>query len=103
VVASSRHRDRGKIEEDEMTEESDSEIAQFSPRRTLPVAHPAVLPQFLKVPDVAELLRTTPGAIYSMVERGLLPGITRIGRRVLVRSDDLLHWLRQKSASSLKE
>ena len=30
-----------------------------------------------------------------MVERGQLPGVTRVGRRVLIRSADLLHWLDQ--------
>jgi len=29
--------------------------------------------------------------------------VTRIGRRLLIRSGDLLHWLDQKSALSLKE
>ncbi len=38
-----------------------------------------------------------------MVERALLPGVIRIGRRVLIRSEVLVDWLRQKSASSLKE
>jgi len=38
-----------------------------------------------------------------MLERGQLPGVTRIGRRVLFRSADLLDWLDQKSALSLKE
>jgi excisionase family DNA binding protein len=52
--------------------------------------------------EVAELLRTTRKAIYSMVERGQLPGIVRIGRRVLVREDALLDWLRQKSTPSLE-
>ena len=49
------------------------------------------------------LLRTTRRAVYAMVERAQLPGVTRIGRRVLVRSADLLDWLDQKSALSLKE
>jgi hypothetical protein len=37
-----------------------------------------------------------------MVERQQLPGVVRIGRRVLVRQDALLDWLRQKSTSSLE-
>jgi excisionase family DNA binding protein len=61
------------------------------------------LPFLLTVPDVAELLRTTPAAIYSMKERGQLPGVTQVGRRVLFRSDKLVDWLRQESAPSLKE
>jgi hypothetical protein len=35
-----------------------------------------------------------------MIERRQLPGIVRIGRRVLLRADDLLNWLNQKSAPS---
>ena len=54
----------------------------------------------MTVEDVAELLRTTTRAIYAMVERRQLPGIVRIGRRVLFRSADLLNWLNQKSAPS---
>jgi hypothetical protein len=34
-----------------------------------------------------------------MVARGQLPGVTRLGRRVLIRSHDLLDWLRQKTAA----
>lgn len=60
-------------------------------------------PLLLTADEVAVLLRTTRQAIYAMVERGQLPGVTRIGRRLLFRSDDLLDWLRQKSASSPKE
>ena len=49
------------------------------------------------------LLRTSRRAIYAMVERNQLPGVARIGRRVLVRRADLIDWLDQKSALSLKE
>ena len=59
--------------------------------------------EFLRVDEVALLLRTTPKAIYAMVERRSLPGVVRIGRRVLVRSDVLLNWLHQTSTPSLKE
>jgi hypothetical protein len=38
-----------------------------------------------------------------MVARAQLPGITRLGRRVLVRRDDLLDWLDQKRAPSPME
>ena len=57
-------------------------------------------PTLLLVSEVAAILRTSPKAVYAMVERGLLPGVVRIGRRVLVRRDDLVHWLSQKSAPS---
>jgi excisionase family DNA binding protein len=60
------------------------------------------LPLLLTVYEAAALLRTTRRGIYAMVERRQLPGIIRIGRRVLLRGDDLLHWLDQKRASSLE-
>ena len=61
------------------------------------------LPMLLTVDDAADLLRTTRRAVYAMVERRQLPGIIRIRRRVLFRTDDLLDWLDQKRAPSLKE
>jgi excisionase family DNA binding protein len=59
-------------------------------------------PVLLTVEEVAAVLRTTRKAIYAMAERGLMPGIVRIGRRVLIREADLVEWLRQKSAPSLE-
>ena len=63
---------------------------------------PRDVPVLLTVPETADILRTTPVAVYVMVSRGQLPGVTRIGRRLLVRSDDLLQWLDRKCASSLR-
>ena len=60
------------------------------------------LPLLATVDETAALLRTTRRAIYSMIERGQLPGVTRIGRRVLIRTHDLLDWLGQKSTPSLE-
>jgi excisionase family DNA binding protein len=57
----------------------------------------------LTVDDAANLLRTTRRAIYAMLERRQLPGVIRIRRRVLIRSVELLQWLDQKRAPSLKE
>jgi excisionase family DNA binding protein len=45
---------------------------------------------FYTVPEVAQILRTTDKAIYAQAERGLLPGVTRIGRRLLFRRAELL-------------
>lgn len=59
-------------------------------------------PVMLTPAEVAELLRTSRKAIYTMIERAQLPGVVRIGRRVLVREDALLDWLRQKSTPSLE-
>jgi excisionase family DNA binding protein len=63
----------------------------------------ALAPVLLTVGEAAELLRTTRRAIYVMVERHQLPGLIRIGRRLLFRADDLLDWLDQKRAPSSKE
>ena len=58
------------------------------------------LPLLLTVVETAALLRTTRKGVYAMIERGLLPGVTRIGRRVLVRSADLLDFLDHNRALS---
>ena len=56
----------------------------------------------LTVDEVADLLRTTRKAVYAMAERRQLPGVTRLGRRLLVRSDLLLDWLGQKRTPSFE-
>jgi excisionase family DNA binding protein len=61
------------------------------------------LPLLLTVDEAADLLRTTRRAIYAMIGRRQLPGVVRVRRRVLLRADDLLHWLDQKRALSPKE
>jgi excisionase family DNA binding protein len=61
------------------------------------------LPILLTAEEAATLLRTTRRAIYVMVDRRQIPGVTRIGRRVLFRSADLLDWLDQKRAPSPEE
>ena len=57
-------------------------------------------PVFLLTREVAGILRTSRAAIYVMVERGQLPGVTRIGRRILIRRDALLDWLDERRAPS---
>lgn len=61
------------------------------------------LPIYLTPEETAALLRTTKKAIYVMIERGQLPGVSRRGRRLLVRSQTLVDWLDQQCASSLQE
>ena len=42
-------------------------------------------PALLTVEEVAAYLRTSRVAVYHLIERGQLPGIVRVGRRVLVK------------------
>ena len=60
-------------------------------------------PVLLNVDEAAALLRTSRRAMYAMVERHRLPGVVRIGRRLLFRSEALLDWVHQKSAPWPKE
>ena len=57
-------------------------------------------PPLLTASEVAVALRTSRKAVYAMAERAQLPGVTRIGRRLLVRRDDLLSWLDERRAAS---
>jgi excisionase family DNA binding protein len=58
------------------------------------------LPPLLTIEEVAAVLRTSRKGVYAMAERKQLPGVTRIGRRLLVRRDDLLSWLDERRAAS---
>jgi excisionase family DNA binding protein len=58
---------------------------------------------FLKPDEVADLLRTTRKAIYVMIGRRKLPGVRKIGKRILIRSSALLEWVDQQATSSLQE
>jgi excisionase family DNA binding protein len=48
-----------------------------------PSVPPSPQPELLTVAETAALLRTSPKAIYSAIERDQLPGLVRVGRRVL--------------------
>jgi excisionase family DNA binding protein len=57
----------------------------------------------LLTPDeVGLVLRTTRKAVYAMIERGQLPGVRRVGRRLLVHRAELLQWLDHNCAPSPK-
>jgi excisionase family DNA binding protein len=60
------------------------------------------VPTLLRASEVATLLCTSQKAIYAMVERGQLPRIVRIGRRLLIREDALIDWLRQNTTPLLE-
>jgi excisionase family DNA binding protein len=57
------------------------------------------LPILLTAEEVAELIRTTRKVVYDMARLGRLPGLTRIGRKVLFRRDRLLQFLRERESS----
>jgi excisionase family DNA binding protein len=67
------------------------------------VSRPDGLPWFLTPDEAADLLRTTRKAIYVKIERRQLPGVARIGRRLLIRTASLLEFLDQQGTSSLLE
>lgn len=54
----------------------------------------------LTIQETAWLLRRSPQAIYKLVERHQLPGVTRLGRRLYVRRTELLRSLAEGRASS---
>jgi excisionase family DNA binding protein len=60
------------------------------------------LPTLLTPTEVANLLRTSKAAVYAKIERGQLPGVVRIGRRVLIREAEMVEWLRRNTAPSLE-
>jgi hypothetical protein len=51
---------------------------------------PGGWPSFLTASEIAMHIRASRRAVYAMAERAHLPGVTRVGRRWLVRCDDLL-------------
>jgi excisionase family DNA binding protein len=51
------------------------------------------LPLLLKVDEVAGLLRVTKRSIYTMVDRGQIPGITKLGGRLRFRRDAIEAWI----------
>jgi excisionase family DNA binding protein len=57
-------------------------------------------PLLMTSDEVATLLRTSRNAIYAMVARNQLPGVTKLGRRILFRTSVLLDWLDQNRAPS---
>ena len=71
--------------------------------KTAGTAFANAMPTLLTAEEVAGLLRTTRIAVYAMVARDQIPGVTRLGRRVLFRADDLVDWLDQNRAPSPKE
>ncbi len=57
-------------------------------------------PALLTVEEVADYLRTSRAAVYHQVARGQLPGVVRVGRRVLVKRAVLEQALDEGSATA---
>jgi len=53
------------------------------------------LPRFLKVAEVAALLRCKRRTIYDMVEQGRIPH-RKVGGRLLFDFDEIIDWTKQK-------
>ena len=53
----------------------------------------------LTADELAEFLRLTRGAVYTMVARGELPGVVKIGRRLRFRRDAVVEWLGRAPSS----
>ena len=58
------------------------------------------LPELLTGEEVATALRTSRRAIYAMAAKGHLPGVVRLGRRVLFRRDRLVQFISENSVAS---
>ena len=52
--------------------------------------------EYLKVPEVAQILRIARGRAYEMVATGTIPGAVKIGRSVRVSRRELERWLEEQ-------
>lgn len=57
------------------------------------------LPPLMTAQEVATLLRTTRKVVYEMARLQRLPGVIRLGRKLLFRRDRLLQFLRERESS----
>ena len=64
-------------------------------RRLNPPPAVVALPDLLTAAEVASWLRTTVKAVYAKAERGALPGVTRVGRRLYFLRTELLGLVEQ--------
>jgi excisionase family DNA binding protein len=53
----------------------------------------AELPAVLTPDDLAALLRVRKRAVLDAIQRGELPGVRRVGRRIRADRDTVLRWL----------
>lgn len=53
------------------------------------------LPRFLRVDEVADLLRCKKRTIYDMVEQNRIP-YRKVGGRLLFDADEIIEWTKEK-------
>ena len=60
-------------------------------------------PTLLTVPEAAEYLRLTPGALYTQRHRGEKPGIlgVHVGKKLLFRPEDIENYLDEQRAAQV--
>ena len=56
-----------------------------------------VVPHFLTVEEVAELLRVSPRSVYDWVSQGEIP-FHKAGRRTIFLLEEILEWTSQRSS-----
>lgn len=49
--------------------------------------------ELLTVPEAAEMLRVSTRTLYELVRKGLIPGVSRVGRQVRFCRQTLVHWV----------
>jgi excisionase family DNA binding protein len=62
-----------------------------NPARLSTMGKLMMLPKFLTVEEVAELLRVSPRSIYDWVSQGVIP-FHKAGRRTIFLVDEILEW-----------
>lgn len=71
------------------------------PSERCPTCGSAPPSPYLSTAEAAELLRKSIEAVWAMIERGQLPGVRRLRRRILINRADLVAFI-EKSALSPK-
>ena len=54
---------------------------------------PAAPPEVITVDEAADLLRVDRRTVYSLIKRGKIPGVRRVGRSIRLSRTKLLAWL----------
>ena len=57
------------------------------------------MPAVLTVPELAKLLRVSKPTAYSIVARGLVPGVIKLGKVIRLHTPTVVAWMAQGSAT----